>query len=228
MRQQVPCTLRGVDRRYRSAQVREPVRVRQRRSNPPTTFGPVGPRGEKRLLPFAPILKMRRMAYPNLLFHCLNCRNELSRRSGNGGFLYRCSSCQSFAASVPLLRKTLPGNLVNRLWTQAGQPATRSGRSCPLCEKAMAAQTSHQGQNLEVCRTCRIVWFDPGDYPGNRSDLEKPFRQNQLSPRAREAMAVAKVNSIRRRAEAKERRDSFINDLFRGIGHSAGSFFFRF
>lgn len=157
------------------------------------------------------------MNYTNNFFNCLNCRNELERRVRQRGFLYRCRACRSYGVSVPLLRATLPLALVNQLWQDARNATSRTGRPCPLCQVAMVSRASHQGQVLEICSSCRLIWFDPGDYPGDAADLELQFQGGQLSPRAREAIAIAQVESLRRRGEREEREVNFVHGIIREI-----------
>src|SRR5690606_16621283 len=114
-------------------------------------------------------------------------------------------------------RKSLPLSLVNQLWNHARTTTVRTGRGCPLCEEPMVVRSSHQGQVLEICPSCRTIWFDPGTYPGNPVDLEAGFQGKPLSARARETIALARVKSIREKAELEEQRDGFVHGVLRAV-----------
>jgi Zn-finger nucleic acid-binding protein len=157
------------------------------------------------------------MAYLNLDAHCLNCQAELHRRTHPRGFLLSCHGCHSFAAHVGLLREVLPATMVGRLWSQARAATVRHGRKCPLCSRPTALQLTHQNKTIEVCPLCQIIWFDPGDFPGNPAQLEAAFPRPALSPRAREALAIAQTQLIREQADREERRERMRDDFLRGL-----------
>ena len=61
---------------------------------------------------------------------------------------------------VGVLRRTTDKHWVNDLWLGASEG--RSGASCPSCRRPMA-RSSAGGLDLEVCKGCQVVWFDPGE-----------------------------------------------------------------
>lgn len=50
--------------------------------------------------------------------------------------------------------------------------------------------------HLDVCTGCHFVWFDPREFESLPKLAPKPVEREQLSPKAREALALAKLEAL--------------------------------
>ena len=137
--------------------------------------------------------------------------------------------------TISFLRRGVKTKFLNQLWQQArdNDAAQKFGpRSCPSCSQKMpTAVFQQEGENvlvLDVCASCHFVWLDPGeaaDMP--LRDPQESKSQPELSPEAKRAVAMAKVELI---GERMRREDpdaditgsnvgSFFRWLFRGWRH---------
>jgi len=98
---------------------------------------------------------------------------------------------------MPVLRKAVTADYVNRLWATVRKGHGVRGRACPVCGKAMtetSANPDGPGPQLDVCQHCFVVWFDPNEYD-DLPAIPKP-EEKQLPAKAREALAMAEVERI--------------------------------
>jgi len=117
--------------------------------------------------------------------------------------------------TIPVLRKLVAKDYVNRLWNAAAD-AAKGHCTCPMCNNAMATVqqlTAGQGGEgaieIDVCRPCHAVWFDTHEIDAVTSGAPAPPPPSakagrELSPRAREVLAMAEIEAIRRRADASD------------------------
>jgi membrane associated rhomboid family serine protease len=92
------------------------------------------------------------------------------------------------------------------LWQSARGGRAGRGRPCPHCDRPMDLVRMPPGAGdleLDVCRRCLCVWFDPTEYEAlpHRPPPPRPA-EPELSPRAREAVAVMRLDAEKRRQEA--------------------------
>ncbi|MHC4251413.1 MAG: rhomboid family intramembrane serine protease [Planctomycetota bacterium] len=139
---------------------------------------------------------------------CPNCSQRLARRVTDKGVLYACPGCGGVAAGLATLRNEhVARESIGRVWQTARQEAVPQGRPCPHCGRRMAVVPADAGDHkveLDVCRNCACVWFDPGERatlpqapPPPPTKPEDP----DLSPEAREAVAMERVDETRRRLD---------------------------
>ena len=146
--------------------------------------------------------------------HCPSCSDYLRREKTDAGIFWRCPTCEGRAFSVAMARKVLDRDLVNQLWLRSSDSGIKN-RKCPLCDHSMievsASPTEHSCY-IDVCRTCHYFWFDTHELadlaqsaPVDPQDLDPEYVQKtQLSPKAREMLALFEVERIRRRSEMEE------------------------
>ncbi len=97
---------------------------------------------------------------------CPTCSKRLARSTTSAGPVYQCRSCGGRAVAVNVLRKTAGEDFLRRL-RHTSTPGAARRRPCPLCDKPMALADYGAGARtlqLDVCKACRIVWFDPAEY----------------------------------------------------------------
>ena len=133
----------------------------------------------------------------------------MKRRAVPGGVAWSCTRCDGRTATFGLLRKGLEDHTLRGLVERASAPDAATGVRCPSCLKDMKAvtlRTPDGYQELDVCRPCTFVWFDPGEYIATTSlalppplPKDLPDREPLRDPRAIEA--VARMHTERKEAE---------------------------
>jgi len=116
--------------------------------------------------------------------------------------------------TIAVLRKQLEAGYVNRLWRGArADGAVEAAASCPACDNRMrevAAPRAHMGAgslHLDVCTGCHVVWFDVHELDAAHDDAALPPAVDQdadLPPRAKEILALARIEQRRRDFEYEE------------------------
>lgn len=108
----------------------------------------------------------------------------------------------------------MDSSYVNHLWRAARDAEQAGNLLCPLCHNAMRV-VEHlvpkgepsQAIHVDVCTTCHSVWFDTHEIDSLLEHVALPAQapaEPELSPKAREILAMAKVESIRRQAESED------------------------
>jgi len=136
---------------------------------------------------------------------CPNCQIPLRKTQTRFGVVYACARCGGRASALAVLRKAGASSpLLRELWRKASA-ATDGSRRCPHCNKAMAEESVAAGDGslkLDLCSRCAVVWFDRGEYES--MPQSPPPAPEQLSPKARECMAVMQIAHVRERSEAED------------------------
>lgn len=140
------------------------------------------------------------------MFSCPVCRTRLDRTQTEKGLVWTCARCGGHAATVTILRKKVDGPFVGELWENIISEKwtrPRPDRPCPSCERPMGELTKLTVTGpvqIDACRACQFFWFDLGEaqqLPARPAGAQEP----ELDPRAREALALAEIELIRRRHE---------------------------
>lgn len=133
-------------------------------------------------------------------YRCPGCGQPLTAGQNAQGVYWSCPACDGRLVSLAVLRKTVLREAVNAVWQQTNSDAGRPGRACPACGLAMTeahVTTGGVAMDVDVCHTCTLVWFDPREYGALPPKPDEPkVQEPELSPEAREAMAVAMVQGI--------------------------------
>jgi membrane associated rhomboid family serine protease len=130
------------------------------------------------------------------------------------GVFWRCAECEGRVFTVAVLRKQLEAGYVNRLWREAlDGGGVETATTCPACERRMrevAAPRTESGSgslHLDVCTGCHVVWFDVHELESARAEASIPVVADSdagLPPRAREILALARIEQRRRDYEYEE------------------------
>lgn len=104
-----------------------------------------------------------------MTYNCPNCKKPLTKRGDNKGSYWACESCGGRGITFEALYKILPGEIhrVHDLWVSATTGVHAQRRPCPTCEDLMVNVPSVLGPagiTLDVCLSCQLVWFDPGEF----------------------------------------------------------------
>ena len=148
------------------------------------------------------------------MFTCPHCREHLHRLEGKTGVQWRCPACEGRAVTVPQLRRMMDGDYVNQLWRSARDTPVTGNLGCPLCHNPMRVVENlttegegGEGIKVDVCTTCHSVWFDTHEIDSLLEHVALPETKSgetELSPKAREVLAMARIESIRTRADADD------------------------
>lgn len=110
--------------------------------------------------------------------------------------------------SVALLRKAARTDYTSRLWRKTYSGQRSRGRPCPICSQPMievAASDEPEPLMLDVCRACQFVWFDPDEFKNIPAAPPPPKDPDDaLPPKAREALALWKVQQMAERQQEEE------------------------
>jgi len=141
---------------------------------------------------------------------CPRCQCRLARAKlkVKPGVLWVCRSCQGRAIGLGLLRRLVDPKAVKRIWSVASQSGKDSCRSCPSCQRPMIVmllplqkdQDSPEILELDICRSCQFVWFDPKEF-GQLPPPPTPPKEPELPARAKEILAMEKIKRIAEKAE---------------------------
>jgi membrane associated rhomboid family serine protease len=129
------------------------------------------------------------------------------------GVVHFCRRCKGRMVGLATLRHdNVSRRFLTALWQTAQYQKTPRGRPCPHCDQPMnVTRLSAEGRNLEldVCRHCQSVWFDPAEYGqlphGETVAPAAPARADKpMSPRAQEAIARLELQRVKRRHQTDE------------------------
>lgn len=130
------------------------------------------------------------------------------KKTGNRvGLFWMCCRCDGRAITINLLRKLLPPNIVNTLWQKARIGEGIKAKRCPSCRRVMLqipVVLSRQPEFLDVCVSCHVIWFDAGEYERfPKLKIAEPAYE-QLSDKAKEAVAMANLELVKMRSEPSD------------------------
>jgi membrane associated rhomboid family serine protease/Zn-finger nucleic acid-binding protein len=142
------------------------------------------------------------------MFTCPNCGSGLVREQNQAGIFWVCQQCGGRAVGVALLRKTIGNDRVSSVWSRAVTADEDQGRPCPVCLRNMVEVSvgiAGQALQLDVCKRCGFVWFDPAEYEAIPPPPPKPREPGEVDEKdlpqaAREALALYKVQQIAEQA----------------------------
>jgi len=157
----------------------------------------------------------------NDAFRCPSCSQFLVKTDTGVGMLWNCPDCEGRAVSLGFLRRGVENQFLNQVWQQARehQAAQKMGpRACPSCGKKMPVAILPMENDvqlvLDVCPTCHFVWLDHGEaaqMPMREAETKNPTAE--LSPAAKEAVALAQIEALSQRADIPDRAESLSNPL---------------
>jgi membrane associated rhomboid family serine protease len=148
---------------------------------------------------------------------CPKCKIPLVKKVSHLGLIWSCPDCAGRMVGMGLMRKIFNQEMVNSIWQRAGEKSCPRGSGCPSCDtpmKIVAHVTVQKGKgffDLDVCRSCPLVWFDTKELETSLKSSGKspPPNPAPLHPRAKEAMALLQVEYIRNKADWETIREDF-------------------
>ena len=129
--------------------------------------------------------------------HCPHCSRQLERETYHRKILFRCSGCQGQFVTVSALRGlSRSKEFVNKLWLHAAH-SKAPGVPCPDCGRTMVRvllyPTQETALELDVCKDCHAVWFDPEELEAIPLP-EEP--KDDLPPEAKKILAMRRIERI--------------------------------
>jgi membrane associated rhomboid family serine protease/Zn-finger nucleic acid-binding protein len=107
---------------------------------------------------------------------CPNCDLKLKPTRNQYGVLFTCKNCESHLVSVSLAKKTDIKIQLLDIMREFNSLSYAEGRRCPSCRKGMrevAVQTEYDSMNIDICKSCQAIWFDPQEYQAStKSEMQ--------------------------------------------------------
>lgn len=137
---------------------------------------------------------------------CPTCNIPLKTVQGTPGVFWQCPSCGGRSATISLLRRHIPADIINKLWQSAKSGTFPRKRICPGCGKHMAEiPTAAEGKPcLDICTLCQVVWFDRGEYATLPTLQKQSEPKDTLSQEAREKIALMEIEIAREEARKRD------------------------
>jgi len=111
------------------------------------------------------------------MFTCPRCRTKLTTLRRREGLSWICVDCDGRAVNTATLSRTVSREFTASLWTHATAEPLPSALRCPACNGRMCATEIQAGEDrviLDLCRPCRLIWFDGGEMEIVREPLTAP------------------------------------------------------
>ena len=138
---------------------------------------------------------------------CPQCRLPLQTVRQREGIFYRCPGCDGRAVTVPQIRRVTGDRVAMALLRQINRSPQLTERACPFCTAPMRAiQSDAPLLELDACRPCGVVWFDPQEFELiPEGAVESP---DAAQMRGVEAMAKIRLEQERRAYQSDGEPDS--------------------
>jgi membrane associated rhomboid family serine protease/Zn-finger nucleic acid-binding protein len=123
------------------------------------------------------------------------------------GIFYLCPACDGRAVTVPQIRRVAGDRAATALLRQINRSVQLTERPCPFCTSPMRLlQSDAPILELDACRPCGVVWFDPGEFEQiPEGAIESP---DAAHLRGVEAMGNLRLEQARREYDAEPEPDS--------------------
>ena len=149
---------------------------------------------------------------------CPRCQQPLVRVREADAMEQRCATCGGVALTAVVVKNRTSPARFGGIWRRVLAAGGANGPACPSCRRPMhtmvlgpadlvatgAAVTDGSSMEIDLCRPCTLVWFDPGEQ--ERLGAQSPIPP--ISPAPTEAMVEARLLMARERArlDAEEAR----------------------
>ena len=101
--------------------------------------------------------------------------------------------------------------MVNRLWQRARSGKYSGTRHCPACRHGMPEVpiiNNEKTEYIDVCTRCHFIWFDPHEFEHFPKVEIQKSQEPPLSIEARETLARARLESLKKEQQHQEMSDS--------------------
>jgi len=135
------------------------------------------------------------------MFICPSCKIPLNQNGNIIGLFWVCPSCNGRAVTLETIRKAIPRPMVNHLWQRARSGQYAGTRPCPACKHRMSEVpiiSKEKTEYIDVCSKCHFIWFDPHEFENIPKVEIKDTQGPPLPMEAREALARARLESLKK------------------------------
>ena len=142
---------------------------------------------------------------------CPSCKTSLNKNGNKFGLFWVCPSCDGRAVTLEVVRKAIPRPMVNRLWQRARSGQYEGTRQCPACRRRMPEVpilSREKTEYIDICSKCHFIWFDPHEFEHLPKVEIKQSQSQPLSMEAREALALARLESLKKEQVQQEMSSS--------------------
>ena len=95
---------------------------------------------------------------------------------------HACPACQAHAVTLGKLRAGgVASQKLLTLWRSA-QSLTARGTSCPSCQSAMVVVQDPNGLELDICTSCKVLYFDPRELQALAAGSGAPSEGSSAPP----------------------------------------------
>lgn len=123
---------------------------------------------------------------------------------------YGCPKCAGRAVNLAIFRRSVAADTMRKFWLKvldAPEIAHHARLPCPACAKPMvpaaAAGREKEEVQLDVCRSCHMMWVDHGELEALPLSPQKERKTaGTLSPASAEALAPILAQAERAKVEA--------------------------
>ena len=133
---------------------------------------------------------------------CPRCGAALKKKQYRDRIGFSCPEGHGIAMTVSAVRGVCGSReFVNLLWCKSGT-AEEDGAACPVCRRLMRKvllDAAGRELELDVCRRCQEVWFDPHELESLPPIPEK----EKLPLAAREALALERIQNVAAEASVR-------------------------
>jgi len=142
------------------------------------------------------------------VLQCPTCATRLAPVISHSFRSWHCPTCHGNAATVEAVGRVASRRATQRLWITVNHVTPRASRyPCPACRSTVRVASLQDGEHtleLDACRPCRLLWFEPGELPALNEfppgeDVVEPGVRD-LPMAARAVMAAALAGQVRERA----------------------------
>ncbi|NGO40154.1 rhomboid family intramembrane serine protease [Limisphaera ngatamarikiensis] len=118
-----------------------------------------------------------------------------------GGIYHACDQCGGCAVTVPQIRQMAGDRWATQVLRLLNQQSFRGGPRCPFCNQFMRRfHVQNPSLELDGCRSCRLIWFDPGEFEVVPKNVVVSEAAQELA--LRERLALHELEKVKREMEA--------------------------
>ena len=131
---------------------------------------------------------------------CPRCGAALAKSQYQDRIGFSCPEGHGIAMTLGAMRALCGSReLVNLLWHKSGEKECEGQAACPICGRPMSNVTldvKGQALELDICRRCQEVWFDPNELETLPPPPPRPEAE-ELPQAVREKIAIEKAKNVR-------------------------------
>jgi len=135
---------------------------------------------------------------------CPACDANLERAKWQGDVAFECRRCGGFAVPVATLQRAVQPGFFAALQRAASESVAGPAVACPACRRQtrrLFVPSNALRIELELCRWCRLVWFDPAELQQVPTRPRAAF-EGDAAAAARRLIAIEQVRAETERSRS--------------------------